>query len=125
MFNTQEFKTKIAKMAGGMKSSTRGILPAEIEVKIISELEAIFLKVSERMARSVPNVHGLKGKEAMQDLIERMERDFSLRLAKDVQHDLQRDVEIGKIKIAFLDSVRRALSSLEILNSGESNEVRQ
>ncbi|KYG65764.1 hypothetical protein AZI86_01420 [Bdellovibrio bacteriovorus] len=114
MFNTQEFKEKIKTMAGTMKSSGRGDLPADIEFKIISELEAIFLKMSEKFARPEPTVHGLVGKAAMTDLVERMECDFSMKLAKDIQHDVHRNVEIGKIKIAFLDGVRRALMSLQV-----------
>ena len=112
MFNTQEFKSKIETMAGAMKGHGRGQLPADIESKIITELESIYLKMAERVAQ--PNVRGLVGRDALKDLIERMELDFSRKLAMDIQHDVQRDIEIGKIKIAFLDGVRRALNSVEV-----------
>lgn len=120
MFNTQEFKSKIQTMAGFMKSTGRGELPADIEVKIISELESIYLRMAEKFAQPQPTVHGLTGAAAMADLIERMECDFSMKLAKDIQHDVRRDVEIGKIKIAFLDGVRRALNAVVLLDSAKS-----
>lgn len=113
MFNPEEFKYKLSNMAETMKNNGRGYLPGDIESKIIGELESIYLKMADRAQSSQPNIRGQRGVVILKDLIERMERDFSKRLAKDIQHDIQRDIEIGKIKIAFLDGVRRTIHAVE------------
>ena len=51
---------------------------------------------------------------AMLELIERMELDFTQKFVMNFQHDIEKDVEIGKIQISFLDSVRRALNGARI-----------
>lgn len=46
---------------------------------------------------------------ALEDLLDRMELDFSQKFVKDFTHGLDKEIEIGRIKISFLDGVRRSL----------------
>jgi hypothetical protein len=111
MYNAEVLKEKIQGMANLMRAQQRGELDAKIEFSVVSELESIYMTMADRFNTDKPNVHGLAGKAAMVDLIERMELDFSQKFAMDLRHGIDKNIEIGKIKIAFLDGVRRALNS--------------
>ncbi len=115
MYKAELFKSKVQEMAERLKSQSRGPLPADIEAKIVSELESIFIRMADKFSSSQPTVHGLVGLKAMADLIERMELDFSQKFALDFQHGIEKGIEVGKIKIVFLDGVRRILTQPEIL----------
>jgi hypothetical protein len=51
---------------------------------------------------------------ALLDLLEKMEFDFSNKFAMDLKHDLEKEIELGKIKLSFLDGVRRNLNFARI-----------
>ena len=123
MLNKDVFKNSIKKTQAEMKSYLREELDSKIESQVIDELSNIFLTVVENFTqaaadgRDLPIMRKLadhpqeqRAYWAMLDLIERMELDFTQKFVMNVQHDIEKDVEIGKIQISFLDSVRRALN---------------
>ncbi|QDK45214.1 hypothetical protein DOM22_08615 [Bdellovibrio sp. ZAP7] len=122
MYNKDVFKERVMKTQSAMQAASRGKLEPTIENKIISELSGIYLTMADKYEQAVndgsdfPVLRAVTGKPkehqmvyALQDLIERMELDFTLKLVNSVKHDLTKEVEIGKIQIAFLDSMRRNL----------------
>ena len=123
MLNKDVFKNSIKKTQTEMKSYLREELDSKIESQVIDELSNIFLTVVENFTKAatdgsdLPIMRKLADRPqeqraywAMLDLIERMELDFTQKFVMNVQHDIEKDVEIGKIQISFLDSVRRALN---------------
>ena len=123
MFNKNLFTDRIAALQRSMKSSLRGEIDGHIEVQVIDELCGIYLTMAEKYEKNVlagsdfPAQPGVVGHpesdrvfQAMLDLLERMEMDFIQKFTMDIRHDLQKEVEIGKIKIALLDGVRRNLN---------------
>ncbi len=59
---------------------------------------------------------------AMRRVIERMELDFTQKFVMNFKHDIEKDVEIGKIQISFLDSVGSITHRLN--NQGENGHFR-
>ncbi|MNK95191.1 hypothetical protein D3C87_1154170 [compost metagenome] len=127
MFNKDVFKNSIKKTQTEMKSYFREELDSKIESQVIDELTSIFLKVAENFTQAAANGSDFPAMQrvanhpqeqraywAMLELIERMELDFTQKFVMNFQHDIQKDVEIGKIQISFLDSVRRALNGARI-----------
>lgn len=127
MLNKDIFKNNIKKTQTEMKSNLREELDSKIESQVIDELTNIFLTVVENFTKAaadgsdLPIMRKLAGRPqeqraywAMLDLIERMELDFTQKFVLNVQHDIEKDIEIGKIQISFLDSVRRALNGARI-----------
>jgi hypothetical protein len=123
MFNKDAFTNSIKKTQTEMKSHFREELDSKIEGRVIDELANIFMTVTENytqmaadgsdvpVMRSVAN-HPQEQRVywAMLKLIGRMELDFTQKLVMNFQHDIKKDIEIGKIQISFLDSMRRALN---------------
>lgn len=127
MFNKDVFEINIQKTQKEMKSSLREKIDPKIESRVIDELTNIFLTVAKNFTRAAEDGSDLPAmrrvahhpKEqraywAMLDLLERMELDFTQKFVMNVKHDIEKDVEIGKIQISFLDSMRRALNSARI-----------
>lgn len=123
MFNKDVFKNSIEKTQTEMKSYFREEIDSKIESQVIDELTSIFLTVAENFTQAAANgsdfpamqrvanhPHEQRAYWAMRELIERMELDFTQKLVMNFKHDIEKDVEIGKIQISFLDSVRRALN---------------
>lgn len=124
MFKDDVFKEKISGLQAGMKTCLRGELDSKIENSVIDELGGIYLTMVDRYAQNVkagsafqaqPEVMKYPESErvyqALLDLLERMELDFTQKFVMDFKHDLSKEIEIGKIKISFLDGVRRSLHS--------------
>lgn len=124
MFKNDVFKEKINGLQSGMKNSLRGEIASKIENSVIDELGGIYLTMVDRYTHDVkagsqfqaqPDVMKYPENErvyqALLDLLERMELDFTRKLVMDFKHDLSKEIEIGKIKISFLDGVRRGLHS--------------
>ena len=123
MFNKDVFKNSIKKTQAEMKSYFREEIDSKIESRVIDELTNIFLTVAENFTQAAADGSDLPAMRrvanhpqeqraywAMLELIERMELDFTQKFVMNFQHDIEKDVEIGKIQISFLDSVRRALN---------------
>lgn len=123
MFNTEIFKNRIKELQSGMKISLRNKLNKNIEAKIIDELSDIFITMvnkytdAVRSDISIPAIQRVaqypeedRVPLALLELIDKMEADFSHKFSMDLKHDLEKDIEVGKIKIAFLDGVRRSLN---------------
>ncbi|WP_413587324.1 hypothetical protein [Bdellovibrio sp. HCB274] len=123
MFNKEVFKNHITKTQKDMTSSYRGKIDTHVEKHVINGLSEIYLTMADRYAQAAAEGADLpvfqqfadQPKEqhaylAMQDLIERMELDFTQKLVLNVKHDIEKDIEICKIQISFLDSVRRHLN---------------
>lgn len=124
MFKNEVFKNKINDLRTGMKLSLRRELDSKIEASVIDELSGIYLKMVDRYSQMVeagtsfpaqPELMKYPENErvyqALLSLLERMELDFTQKFVMDFKHDLAKEVEIGKIKISFLDGVRRGLHS--------------
>lgn len=124
MFNQELFKERVVSLQQGMKSGFRGELDQKIEKNVIDELESIYSTMVERYAHDVksgssfpaqPGVAAHPEHErvyfALLDLLERMELDFTQKFVMDFKHGLDKEVEIGKIKISFLDGIRRSLNA--------------
>lgn len=122
MFNDERFKTTLNDIQINMKKSLRGEIDANTEVHVIDELSSIYKTMLTRyreMADSgstfpaQPGVAEAPPEErmfrALEDFVERMELDFTQKFVKDFTHGLDKEVEIGKIKISFLDNIRRGL----------------
>lgn len=122
MFNKDVFKERIKKTQTEMKSFSRGILDSTVESKIIDSLSDIYLKMADRYDDAAKNgtnfpamtevaEHPQEDRAyfAMENLIEKMELDFTQKLVTSFKHDVTNEIEIGKIQIAFLDHVRRSL----------------
>lgn len=127
MFNLELFKNKTKELQSIMKIAIRGNLDEKIEVKIIDEFSEIYLAMADKYSegvRSGKNFPALqrvaKSPEgervylALLDLLNRMELDFSQKFAMDLKHDLEKEIEIGKIKLSFLDGIRRRLNFAKI-----------
>jgi hypothetical protein len=127
MFNKDVFKDSIKKNQTEMKSYFRGELDSTVEGRVIDELTNIFLTVAENFAQAAANGSDFPAMQrvanhpqeqraywAMLELIERMELDFTQKLVMNFQHEIKKDVEIGKIQISFLDSVRRLLNGARV-----------
>jgi len=127
MFNTELFKNKIKELQINMKISLRGKLDEKIEIKIIDEFFNIYSTMTDKYADGVRTGSNLPVLErvanypkedrtylALLNLLERMELDFSQKFAMDLMHDLEKEIEIGKIKISFLDGIRRQLNFARI-----------
>ncbi|MEK2690584.1 hypothetical protein [Bdellovibrio sp. GT3] len=125
MFNKDVFKNNIQKIQTEMKTSFRGEIDSKIESRVIDELSKIFLTVADNFAtlaeKGFPSQPALaiypqeqRAFYALQDLIERMELDFTQKFVMNVKHDLEKEIEIGKIQISFLDSVRRNLNGSKV-----------
>lgn len=123
MFNKDVFKGRIQKIQTEMKSSLREEIDSKVECGVIDGLTNIFMNVAEKFALAAVDESDLPAMQkvalhpkeqraywAMLDLVERMELDFTQKFVMNVKHDIEKDVEIGKIQISFLDSVRRALN---------------
>lgn len=123
MFNKDVFKDRIQKIQTEMKSSLREEIDSKIEYGVIDGLTNIFMTMTEKFALAAADESDLPVMQkvaqypkeqraywAMLDLVERMELDFTQKFVMNVKHDIEKDVEIGKIQISFLDSVRRALN---------------
>lgn len=123
MFSTNIFKDKTTELQNDMKMSLRGKLDNNIELKVIDELSGIYLTMSDRYSDAIKlgkNLPALQVIEqypenervyyALLNLLEKMELDFSQKFAMDLKHDVEKDIEIGKIKLAFLDGTRRRLN---------------
>lgn len=121
-FDNELFKNQITALQQRMQTHLRGELDAKVENSIVAELSSIYKTVVDRYAEIVkkggtfpsrPAIDDHRPEErvfyALLDLLERMELDFSQKFALDLQHDLEKEIEIGKIKIAFLDGARRAI----------------
>jgi len=128
MFNIENFKNKTKELQQNMKSSLRGNLSKEVETSILDEFSEIFLSVTDTYSeahlsgRKLPVLQRVEQfpKEehvyrALLDLLDKMELDFSQKFAMDVKHDLEKEIEVGKIKFAFLDGIRRGLNSARVL----------
>ena len=122
MFNKDIFKERIKKIQSEMKSFSRGKLDSKVENNVIDELSNIYLMMADKydsaakdgsnfpaMTRVAAHPQEDRAYFAMEELIEKMELDFTQKFATSVKHDVTNEVEIGKIKIAFLDGVRRSL----------------
>ncbi len=128
MFNIEIFKNRTQELQKCMQSSLRGKLSTEVERKIIDEFSEIFMSIPEKYSVALETGKALPALQrvenfpreervfrALLELLERMELDFSQKFALDVKHDLEKEIEIGKIKFAFLDGIRRGLNSARIL----------
>lgn len=127
MFKKEIFKNNIQQLQTGMTTSLRGKLDNIIEVKVIEEFSGIFLTMADRYSdaneadKNLPALQRFdqhpkdeRVYHALLDLLEKMELDFSQKFAMDLKHDLEKEVEIGKIKIAILDGTRRGLNSARL-----------
>jgi hypothetical protein len=123
MFNIEIFKETTKALQSSMKISLRGKLSKDIEIKIIDEFSDIYLNMADTFSNAVQSGKSIPALQrvekypeeervyqAMLELLEKMELDFSQKFAMDLKHDLEKDIEIGKIKIAFLDGIRRGLN---------------
>lgn len=123
MFNIEIFKDKTKELQCTMKISLRGKLNENIEMKIIDEFSEIYLTMVDKYSDAVQSGKNIPATQRLAqypkeervyltllDLLEKMELDFSQKFAMDLKHDLEKEVEIGKIKIAFLDGIRRGLN---------------
>lgn len=123
MFNTEIFKNKTKELQSIMKIALRGKLDEKIEIKIIDEFSEIYLNMVDKYSDGVQSgsnlpalqrvakyPEGERVYQALLDLLERMELDFSQKFAMDLKHDLEKEIEIGKIKLSFLDGIRRRLN---------------
>jgi len=123
MFNTEIFKDKIRELESGMKISLRGKLNQNIEINIINEFSEIYLTMADKYSDAIQSDKNIPVMQrvaqypkedrvylALLDLLEKMELDFSQKFAMDLKHDLEKEIEIGKIKIAFLDGIRRSMN---------------
>jgi hypothetical protein len=124
MFNKNAFKSSIQRIQTEMRFCRREKIDARIESQVIDELTKIFLTVMENFTQAAADgsdfpamqrvAHHPKEQRAywaMLELIERMELDFTQKFVMNFKHDIEKDVEIGKIQISYLDNVRRALNS--------------
>lgn len=124
MFNQELFKERVTTLQQGMKSGFRGELDQKIEKNVIDELESIYSTMLERYTQDVksgstfpaqPGVAAHPEQErvyfALLDLLERMELDFTQKFVMDFKHGMDKEVAIGKIKISFLDGIRRSLNA--------------
>lgn len=122
MFNKDLFKERIAKTQTEMKAFCRGELTAPVESSVIDELSKIYLTMADKfhdaalagielpiLTRFASHPQDERAFYALEDLLERMELDFTLKFVNSVKHDMTKEIEVGKIQIAFLDSVRRSL----------------
>lgn len=122
MLNTELFKERISDLQVRMQSQPRGELDAKVESMIVAELSSIYLTMVDRFATDVKNGSSFPALQrvadrrpedrvfyALLELLERMELDFSQKFALDLKHGLEKETTIGKIKISFLDGVRRTL----------------
>ena len=120
MFNIKNFKDMIIELQVRMKKSLRGKLDEKIEKKIIDEFSNTYMAMTDKYSNAVQSGINLPILQkfasfpveervylALLDLLERMEIDFSQKFAMDLKHGLENEIEIGKIKIAFLDGIRR------------------
>lgn len=127
MFNKDVFTNSIKKIQTETKSDFREKIDPKIESQIIDELTNIFLTVAENFTQAAANGSDFPAMRrvadhppeqraywAMLELIERMELDFTQKFVMNFKHDIEKDIEIGKIQISFLDSVRRALNGARI-----------
>lgn len=123
MFNTELFKNKTKELQSNMKIALRGKLDEKIEIKIIDEFSEIYLTMVDKYSDGIQSgsnlpalqrvakyPEGERVYQALLDLLEKMELDFSQKFAMDLNHDLEKEVEIGKIKLSFLDGIRRRLN---------------
>jgi hypothetical protein len=121
-FNNELFKDQIIALKTRMQTHLRGELEAKTESSIVAELSSIYTTVVDRYVEAVKNGSTFASRPhiadhapeervfyALLDLLERMELDFCKKFSLDLTHDLEKEVEIGKIKIAFLDGARRAI----------------
>lgn len=122
MLDTQLFKSQLTDLHQYMRSHPRGQLDSHVETQIVDELASIFTRVIERYQALVdsgqpfpgqPDIGALPASErtaaAMFSLLARMEADFANKFARDRMHGLEKDIEVGAIKISYLDGVRRSL----------------
>lgn len=122
MFNSELFKSGTKELQSIMKISLRGKLAEKIETKIIDEFSEIYLTMTDKYCEGVKSGKNLPILQklaehpeeervylALLDLLERMELDFSQKFAMDFTHGLEKEIEIGKIKLSFLDGIRRRL----------------
>ncbi len=127
MYNKDVFKERVQRTQNEMKAASRGKLTPLVENKIIDELSKIYLTMADRFDQAAQAGTNLPALEqfsdhpseqrafyAMADLIDRMELDFTQKFALNVKHDLEKEIEISKIQISFLDSVRRHLNGARI-----------
>ena len=123
MFNTELFKNETKDLQSIMKTALRGKLDEKIEIKIIDELSEIYLTMAEKYSNGIQSGSNLPALQrvakypeaervyqALLDLLEKMELDFSQKFAMDLKHDLEKEIEVGKIKLSFLDGIRRRLN---------------
>ena len=123
MFNSELFKNKTKELQSTMKTGLRGKLDEKIENKIIDEFSEIYLTMTDKYSEGVQSGRNLPALQrlaefpegervylALLDLLEKMELDFSQKFAMDLKHDLEKEIEIGKIKLSFLDGIRRRLN---------------
>lgn len=123
MFNIELFKNKTKELQSIMKIALRGKLDEKIEIKIIDEFSEIYLTMVDKYSDGVQSGSNLPALQrvakypeeervyqALLDLLEKMELDFSQKFAMDLKHDLDKEIEIGKIKLSFLDGIRRSLN---------------
>lgn len=123
MFNIEIFKDKTKELQGTMKIALRGKLDEKIEIKIIDEFSEIYLTMTDKYSDGVQSGSQFPALQrvakhpeeervylALLDLLEKMELDFSQKFAMDLKHDLEKEIEIGKIKLSFLDGIRRRLN---------------
>jgi hypothetical protein len=127
MYNKDVFKERVQRTQNEMKAASRGKLTPLVENKIIDELSKIYLTMADKfdqaaqggsnfpiMDRLAEHPTEQRAYYAMKDLIERMELDFTQKFVLNVKHDIEKDIEISKIQISFLDSVRRHLNGARI-----------
>lgn len=127
MYNKEVFKNYIEHIYRDMSASCRGELTEIIEKQTLKELSDIYLTMAERYDIAAkegssfaaqpgvgnhPQEH--RSYYALLDLMERMELDFTQKFALNVKHDLEKEIEIGKIQISFLDRVRRHLHGVRV-----------
>lgn len=123
MFDIEIFKNKTKELQDNMKMALRGKLDEKIEKKIIDELSEIYFVMADKyfngvqsgsqspaLQRVAKHPEGERVYYALVELLEKMELDFSQKFAMDVKHDVEKDIEVGKIKISFLDGIRRGLN---------------
>jgi hypothetical protein len=123
MFNKEIFIKKTKELQIEMKSGLRGKLNENIENKIIDDFSELFLNMVDtyseaiQLDKNIPAIQRVAHypKEdriyfSLINLLDKMEIDFSNKFALDLTHDLEKETEIGKIKIAFLDGIRRRLN---------------
>lgn len=124
MFNEELFLANLNEIQVSMKKSLRGEIDSHIETNVIDELSSIYqamtarykdMAAAESTFPAQPGVSNSPLEErvfrALEDFLERMELDFTQKFVKDFTHGLDKEIEIGKIKISFLDSVRRSLKT--------------